>query len=402
LAPCTAPTSTLAGNNTLGEGRIAGDETIAYSGDSSGKRKVTLMVQVPDSFDPTKPCIVTATSSGSRGVYGAICTGEWGLKRGCAVAYTDKGTGSAAHDLRTDTVPRIDGTRTAAGSAAGQAAFDAGLTAAELAAFNAATPDRLAFKHAHSGRNPEKDWGRHTLQAVRLALYVLNERYGELDASGRRRVRLHTGNTLVIASSVSNGGGAALAAAEDDREGLIDGVAVAEPAIEMPANAGVAVQRGASQVPVIGRNLIDFTSYANLKRACAALAPALRSPASSAPFQALKMPTRSASIWSPGLIDTRIWACAGSSSRPSATPNAWWQSVRQEGKHAMTNPPESVTGYLLFHFLRVQSPVQGVRRRLKVARPGKTTPGPRCGSWRWLPDRRATSPSRQTSVPRRP
>ncbi|HNK53361.1 MAG TPA: 3-hydroxybutyrate oligomer hydrolase family protein, partial [Ottowia sp.] len=39
------------------------------------------------------------------------------------------------------------------------------------------------------------------------------------------------------------------------------------------ANAGVAVQRGASQVPVIGRNLIDFTSYANLYQACAALAP---------------------------------------------------------------------------------------------------------------------------------
>mgnify|MGYP003349286586 CR=1 FL=1 len=37
----------------------------------------------------------TATSSGSRGVYGAISTGEWGLKKGCAVAYTDKGTGAA-------------------------------------------------------------------------------------------------------------------------------------------------------------------------------------------------------------------------------------------------------------------------------------------------------------------
>jgi hydroxybutyrate-dimer hydrolase len=81
---------------------------------------------------------------------------------------------------------------------------------------------------------------------------VLNERYGELNADGRRRVRLDAGNTLVIASSVSNGGGAAIAAAELDRHGLIDGVAVAEPAIEMPANAGVAVQRGGSLVPVSG------------------------------------------------------------------------------------------------------------------------------------------------------
>jgi hydroxybutyrate-dimer hydrolase len=47
-------------------------------------------------------------------VYGAISTGEWGLKRGCAVAYTDKGTGGAPHDLQNDTVPLVDGTRTTA------------------------------------------------------------------------------------------------------------------------------------------------------------------------------------------------------------------------------------------------------------------------------------------------
>lgn len=53
------------------------------------------MVQVPASFNPAQPCIVTATSSGSRGIYGAIGTaGEWGLKHGCAVAYTDKGSGN--------------------------------------------------------------------------------------------------------------------------------------------------------------------------------------------------------------------------------------------------------------------------------------------------------------------
>ena len=53
-----------------------------------------LMVQVPDAFDPTKACIVTATASGSRGAYGAIGASGGGLKRGCAVAYTDKGTGN--------------------------------------------------------------------------------------------------------------------------------------------------------------------------------------------------------------------------------------------------------------------------------------------------------------------
>ena len=55
---------------------------------------------------------MTATSSGSRGVYGAIgSAGEWGLKRGCAVAYTDKGTGTGFHDLATDTVNLQNGVR---------------------------------------------------------------------------------------------------------------------------------------------------------------------------------------------------------------------------------------------------------------------------------------------------
>ena len=49
---------------------------------------------------------------------------------------------------------------------------------AQLAAYNAATPGRYAFKHAHSQRNPERDWGRFTLQAVEFAYWVLNERYG--------------------------------------------------------------------------------------------------------------------------------------------------------------------------------------------------------------------------------
>ena len=34
-----------------------------------------------------------------------------GLKRGCAVAYTDKGTGSGVHDLATNTVNTQNGVR---------------------------------------------------------------------------------------------------------------------------------------------------------------------------------------------------------------------------------------------------------------------------------------------------
>ena len=115
------PNIDLSGADTLGEGKIAGDEYLAYADDGSGRKNVTTMVQIPTSFDPANPCIVTAVSSGSRGVYGAIATaGEWGLKRGCAVAYSDKGTGNGAHDLQADTVNLINGLRDDAAAASRQ------------------------------------------------------------------------------------------------------------------------------------------------------------------------------------------------------------------------------------------------------------------------------------------
>src|SRR5919197_2938933 len=106
------------GTPTASEGKIAGDEYIKFEGANAGRPKVTMMVQVPDTYDPTNGCIVTAPSSGSRGVYGAIATaGEWGLKHGCAVAYTDKGTGTGAHDLQNNTVNLIRGERDDAATA---------------------------------------------------------------------------------------------------------------------------------------------------------------------------------------------------------------------------------------------------------------------------------------------
>lgn len=285
-----------------GEGRIAGTEAIAFSDDGSGTRNVTLMVQIPANFNPDAACIITATSSGSRGVYGAISTGEWGLKKGCAVAYTDKGTGGAPHDLANDTVPLIDGTRTTAAAAGKNAHVNAGLSAADLAAFNTATPNRFAFKHAHSGKNVEKDWGNFTLQAVEFAFYVLNETYGASLGDGGHVRLLKPENTLVIASSISNGGGAAIAAAELDRSGLIDGVAVAEPAVELPANPGVSVRRGAFSYPTVGKTLVDFTSYANLYQSCAMLSAQV----AGAPGLAFTVPAfaanRCASLKAKGLL----------------------------------------------------------------------------------------------------
>ncbi len=74
------------GQDTLGEGRIAGVEYVGFADDGTGAKNVTLVVQIPGGWNRNRPCIVTGTSSGSRGVYGAIgSSGEWGLKRGCAV-----------------------------------------------------------------------------------------------------------------------------------------------------------------------------------------------------------------------------------------------------------------------------------------------------------------------------
>jgi hydroxybutyrate-dimer hydrolase len=268
--PNVAPDGTVGS----GEGKIAGTEHIAYAGLGNARENVTLMVQVPASFDPAKACIVTGTSSGSRGVYGAIgSSGEWGLKRGCAVAYADKGTGMGVHNLMDDTVNLIDGTRTTADLAGDASNFTAKLVAQQRQDFNANTPNRLAVKHAHSEQNPEKDWGRDTLRAVEFALYVLNERYGETLPSGKKSRVITPGNTIVIASSVSNGGGAAIAAAEEDKFGLIDGVAVSEPNVQISRAPAPVIKRGSLTYTGGSKPLYDYFTFANLYQPCAALSP---------------------------------------------------------------------------------------------------------------------------------
>ena len=230
-----------------------------------------MMVQVPDSFDPTNACIVTAPSSGSRGVYGAIATaGEWGLKHGCAVAYTDKGTGTGAHDLQNNTVNLIRGER--ADAAHGGRRFELHRrhhATAQRAAFNAATPNRFAFKHAHSQQNPEKDWGRNVLRSIKFAFDVLNRQIP------RTHVEITKRNTIVIASSVSNGGGASVRAVEQDDEGLIDGVAVGEPNVNPKFSPNFSIVQGESAaVHAHSRPLIDYTTLVNVFQGCADAAPA--------------------------------------------------------------------------------------------------------------------------------
>ncbi|KND59483.1 D(-)-3-hydroxybutyrate oligomer hydrolase [Candidatus Burkholderia verschuerenii] len=269
------PNVDLNGNDTLGEGKIAGKEYLAYADDGSGNLNVSLMVQIPSSFNADQPCIVTATSSGSRGIYGAIsAAGEWGLKRGCAVAYTDKGSGNGAQNLTTNLVTLIDGTLSNATLAGNTAIFKANVSSAALASYNASLPARYAFKHAHSQQNPEKDWGKNTLQAIQFAYWALNDTYGALNNGSTHAVRYEKGGITTIAASVSNGGGASLAAAEQDTDGWITAVVVGEPQINLNLPSQVAVYEGNTPVGSFGRPLADYMSLANLLQPCAALAPA--------------------------------------------------------------------------------------------------------------------------------
>ena len=68
-------------------------------------------------------------------MYGAIGTaGEWGLKKGCAVALTDAGKGVGIHDLTDDTVHKVDGTRATRTAAGSLSFFAANITDAARAA----------------------------------------------------------------------------------------------------------------------------------------------------------------------------------------------------------------------------------------------------------------------------
>ncbi|MFL5099726.1 MAG: 3-hydroxybutyrate oligomer hydrolase family protein [Xanthobacteraceae bacterium] len=288
------PNITANGTVTAGEGRIAGDEYITFDKQGDGRTRVTMMVQVPDTYDPSNGCIVTAPSSGSRGVYGAIATaGEWGLKRGCAVAYTDKGTGTGAHDLQNNTVNLIRGERADAATAGRDSNFTADVSEAQRAAFNAATPNRFAFKHAHSQQNPEQDWGKNVLRSIKFAFSVLNEKFRD------RHVEISKRNTIVIASSVSNGGGASVRAVEQDDERLIDGVAVGEPNVNPKFDRRFSIVQGSgTPVTTHSRPLMDYITLVNVFQGCADLAPAN----ATAPLNLAPSAQRCADLHTKGLL----------------------------------------------------------------------------------------------------
>ncbi|MEO7150462.1 MAG: 3-hydroxybutyrate oligomer hydrolase family protein [Burkholderiaceae bacterium] len=265
------PNVDVSGTATSGQGLIPGREYLATLDDATGRKRVAIVVQVPDSFDRARPCIVLGPSSGSLGVYGAIASAsEWGLKHACAVALTDAGKGIGLYDPADDSVNKIDGTRATRTAAGTLAHFAAQITDAARATYNAALPNRLALKHAQSQLNPEAQWGSDTLVAAKYALHVLNAQY----ASAATPLPFTTANTLVIAGSVSNGGTAVLRAAEQDSEGLIDGVVATGPVTQLATTSGYGIRFAGVAVDVYARQLADYTTYGNVYQPCAALAGA--------------------------------------------------------------------------------------------------------------------------------
>ena len=216
-----------------------------------------VLAQVPDAFDAGKRCVVVAASSGSRGIYGAISVaGAWGLPKGCAVAYTDKGAGTDYFDLEAGLGVRPDGTTGARGDGL---AFAPETTATS----------GIAFKHAHSQDNPEADWGRHVQQAAQFALRSLEEAFPQA-------APFTFDNTRVIAVGISNGGGAVLRAAELGGDWL-DAVVAGEPNVYGEGEGS--------------RALYDYTTEAALLMPCALLDARL------APLPQPPMTAQAAPLW---------------------------------------------------------------------------------------------------------
>lgn len=219
-------------------GPVPGREFHALATLPGASQPHRVLLQVPDAFDLRRRCLVVSASSGSRGIYGAIAVaGAWGLPRGCAVAYTDKGAGTDYVDLDAGRGVGIDGT---------PRALDRGMLAF---APDTTTGSGVAIKHAHSRDNPEADWGRHVRQAAEFALQALDEALPHA-------APFTFANTRVIAVGLSNGGGAVLRAAEIEGEWL-DAVVAGEPNVFVDGHGG--------------RSLYDYTTEAALLMPCALL-----------------------------------------------------------------------------------------------------------------------------------
>ncbi|WP_431633805.1 3-hydroxybutyrate oligomer hydrolase family protein [Dyella sp. KULCS107] len=220
---------------------VPGREFQAFARVPGASQPHRVLLQVPDAFDAAHRCLVVAPSSGSRGVYGAISlAGAWGLPKGCAVAYTDKGTGAGYFDYADDSGVQLDGTRAKRGEA--MLEFEPKLAAADAG---------IAVKQMHSGDNPEADWGRDVIQAAQFGLAML-------DRAFPAQAPFTAQNTKIIATGLSNGGGAVLQAAGLDDDHLFAGVIALEPNVYVPGH---------------GRAMFDYATEAAVWLPCALTTP---------------------------------------------------------------------------------------------------------------------------------
>ena len=232
-----------------------------------------VLLQLPDTFGRQKRCLVVTASSGSRGIYGAIAlAGAWGLPRGCAVAYTDKGTGSGYYDYADHSGVALDGRRAKRDEAE-----------LEFQPPSAQSSAGIAIKQMHSGDNPEADWGRDVIQAAQFGLAMLDRAYPD-------EAPFTAQNTKIIATGLSNGGGAVLQAAGLEQGHFFAGVVALEPNVYVSAG---------------GRPLYDYATEAAIWLPCAlvddrfASAPYARGPNGQPPST---WPLRCASLHAQGKL----------------------------------------------------------------------------------------------------
>lgn len=260
------------GTVTTSEGKISGWEYIALIDNGCG-RTVTVMVQIPDTFDINNPSIVAAATSAFRGIYGAAASGaDWALKNGSAFVTHDKGAGTGYDDLEANLVNLINGVLVNADEAGDNSLFTARLTDAERTAYNALFPNRVAIKGYHSQVLPEKDWGLNLLQAIVFGFYILNDKFGIEGRCGKKIV-LSKQNTIVMGTGISAGGETTAFAIGQDICHLIDGAAICEPNIQVRASQDLIIRQGNIEFPVYGKTLVDHTSYFNLFAPAASLDP---------------------------------------------------------------------------------------------------------------------------------
>jgi hydroxybutyrate-dimer hydrolase len=284
---------------------VPGREFSAYAKLPGARQPHRVLVQVPDTFDRGRRCVVVTASSGSRGIYGSIAVAAaWALPKGCAVAYTDKGAGTDFFDLDAQAGSRADGT-------IGTLGADADLAFVPEADVGTSG---VAVKHAHSGDNPEADWGRHVRQAAEFALQALNEAFPDA-------APFTFDNTRVIAVGISNGGGAVLRAAEPDGSGpderWLDAVVAGEPNIHVEG----------------GRPLYDFATEAALLMPCALLHMPQASLAQP-PMRAQVEPIwvqRCASLRAAGLVDGDDVAAQAKSAYDRLRANGWTDGALRSG-----------------------------------------------------------------------